>query len=211
MLPEFWRSETTASGSERLIYAVRGGRAFLPLLVLGAGLIGAGVWGAGALGWGADLTVAGWVLFIVAPGGAVLAGVYVLDVLFWRQHSYTFDASMLRVAERSLFFRRESEIARSLVRGVELAYTPPREDAATGDPGRWATLLEYQRPDGESATLALTGMGSEEEAHWLGPLLADWAQVKLARGFGAAVADEADPEELPGSKPRKARKQTAKK
>jgi len=59
--------------------------------------------------------------------------------------------------------------------------------------------VNYRAIEGGVASLALTGRGSEEESEWLGPLLARWARAPLARGFGASVADEADPAELPRS------------
>lgn len=202
-LPKYWHREAMPSGGERLVYAVRGGRAFGVLLPLALALLAAGVWGARWLGWGADLTTAGWIFFILGPGGAVLAGVYVLDVLFWRQTRYTLDEGMIDAQVRSVFLRRRTQIARAMITGVEQAYTPPKNNAARGDPGIWAVLVNYRPLEGGTGSLAMDGLGSEEESRWLGPLLATWARVPLARGFGASVADEADPAELPPEKIRK--------
>ncbi len=198
-LPRYWRQQATPSGGTRLVYAVRGGAALWVLLALALMLFAASIASARWLGWGADLTVAGWLLFILLPGGAALAGVYVLDVLFWRQTQYTLDEGTIDVRVRSLFHGHGTQIARAMVTGVEQAYTPPAQDAATGDPGTWAVLVNYRAIKGHAASLALVGMGSEEESEWLGPLLAQWAKAPLARGFGASVADEANPAELPRS------------
>jgi hypothetical protein len=144
-----------------------------------------------------DLTIPGYVLLLVVPGGGLLFGLRCLDVALRARTDYTLGLRGLAVRQQSLFGGKAVEILRQAIASVFQRYTPPDSSAPTSSPGTWTTFVSYR--EGKSAKtkdLALDGLGTPDEARWLGPLLANWAGVTLGRGFDASN-DEADAAELP--------------
>lgn len=83
----------------------------------------------------------------------------------------------------------------SVITGIAQQYSPPGRDSSTRNPGTWATILSYRDKMKTGCELAFDGMGSPEEARWLGPWVASWAGISLKRGHATAF-EEADPQEL---------------
>lgn len=194
--PRFWTHSPDGAGRVQLAYAVRGGAVHAVLVAVGALLVAGGCAAAFWLvrGWG--LTAAGWVFLVLAPGGAVLAGVYVLDRMLWMRIEYALGDGVLGAHRVSFFGNARTDIPRSAILGIAQRYSPPHKDAPSGDPGTWTTFVEWRTPEGERRDLAIDGLHSAEERRWLGPLLADWAQVPLTRGHAAGF-EEAPASELP--------------
>lgn len=195
--PQFWTRKPDSQGGERLSYAVRGGAPQAVLMGLGVALVAAGLAGAFWLTWGGGLTVAGWIFLVLVPGGAVLAGAYVLDRALLARTDYVLGNGMIAVQYVSLFGARRLEIPRSLILGLVQQYTPPGQGASAANQGDWVTLVEWRTPEGQRKDLAFEGLHTDQERRWLGPLLAEWARMPIRRGFSAS-AEEADPAELPG-------------
>lgn len=195
--PQFWTREPDSQGGERLSYAVRGGVPQAVLMGLGGALVAAGLAGAFWLTWGGGLTVAGWIFLVLVPGGAVLAGAYVLDRALLARTDYVLGNGMIAVQYVSFFGARRLEIPRSLILGLVQQYTPPGQGASAANQGDWVTLVEWRTPEGQRKDLAFEGLHTDQERRWLGPLLAEWARMPIRRGFSAS-AEEADPAELPG-------------
>ena len=195
-LPRFWTHSTDGAGGEQLAYAVRGGVAHAALVALGVLLLAGGCAAAIWLMRGGGLTAAGWVFLVLAPGGTALAGVYVLDRMLFARVEYTLGNGVFSVRRVSVFGHERTDIPRSSILGVAQHYTPPGNDAPSDDPGTWVTFVEWRTPEGERRDLAIDGLKSVEERRWLGPLLAEWAQVPLTRGHAAAF-EEAPASELP--------------
>ncbi len=195
--PLYWTREADGQGGERLCYAVRGGALRGVLIAAGLALVVAGLGGAVWLAWGGGLTLVGWIFLVLVPGGAALAGVYVLDRMLWARAEYVLGQGMIAVRKVSVFGTQSLEIPRSLILGVAQQHTPPGPSAPRGSPGDWVTFVEWRTPEGQRKDLAFEGLHSPQERHWLGPLLAGWAGVPLRSGFSAS-AEEADPAELPG-------------
>ena len=196
-LPRFWTSEADGQGGMRLCYAVRGGALRWAFIVVGIVLVAAGLGGAFWLAWGGGLTIAGWILLVLAPGGAILAGVYVLDRMLWARSEYVLGQGMIAARKVSIFGIRSQEIPRSLILGIGQQYTPPGNSAPAGRDGDWVTFVKWRTPEGKREDFVFDGLHSPQERRWLGPLLAEWAGVPLQRGFSAS-AEEAAPAELPG-------------
>ena len=181
----------------QLTYAMRGARQWVAAAIGGAFLCG----GLYAIYWllalgGGELTIAGYI-FLLVPGGAAAFGVYALDIGLTARTTYVLGARTLTHARESVFQRKRDEIARGTVTHISQQYSPPGEDAPSGDPGNWTTFVNYKLPgEKKERDLPIDGLSSEAEARWLGPLLAEWAGVKLKRGHGPAF-EEADPAELP--------------
>jgi hypothetical protein len=97
----------------------------------------------------------------------------------------------------SLFGDKRHEIMRADIVGIRQYYTPPKSSSPSGAKGDWTTFIAY-RPTGASMEdeWPLDGDGTVDEARWLGPLLARWANVPLKRAHGTSF-EEADPSELP--------------
>lgn len=195
--PEFWSKAPGLGGGTVLTYAVRRGPKVLALIALGAAAVL--YCGSVIFRWvtEGDLTVAGWLFLLIVPGGGLVFGLRCLDVALRARTDYTLGLHGLAARQQSLFGSKAVEIPRQAVASVFQQYTPPDSSAPSSSPGTWATIVSYR--EGKSATsknMALDGLGTPEEARWLGPLLADWASVTLGRGFDASN-DEADPAELP--------------
>jgi hypothetical protein len=194
--PQYWTQAISGEGGTLLTYAVRGGAGQSAVTALGiAFLLG----GAYALYWllaGEGLTVAGALLLLV-PAGALLFGVYCLDVTLLARTEHLLGSHGLSVRRISLFGATRTDIPRRAVVAIRQHYSPPGPSAATGAPGDWVTFVAC-RPDAQDKTgaHAMGGLHTAAEARWLGPLLADWAGVPLERGFAAGF-EEADPAELP--------------
>jgi hypothetical protein len=195
--PRFWTHEPDGRGGQRLAYAVREGGWRWFSVVLGVALLAGGVrvvvWFVPSLASLADLTLAGWALLGVGAGGALLAGVYVLDAVLWARVEYGLGPGALTERRVSIFGTRTQEIPRSLMLGIAQQYTPPR----SGGQGDWVTFIEWRDRQGRRQDFAFDGMCTPQERQWLGRLLADWTQLPLRSGFSASVEDEADPAELP--------------
>lgn len=193
---QFWAREPDSQGGERLSYAVRGGSSQAVLMGLGMALVAAGLAGALWLARGGGLTVAGWILLVLVPGGAILGGAYLLDRALWARTDYVLGNGMIAVRHVSLFGTRRLEIPRSLILGLVQQYTPPGHSAPAGSEGDWVTLVEWRTPEGQHKGLVFDGLHTDQERRWLGPLLAEWTRMPIRRGFSAS-AEEADPAELP--------------
>lgn len=195
--PRCWTCTADGVGGLRLCFAVRGGAAQAVLLVLGLALVAGGLWGGWALMRGeGEWTPFGWALLVAAPGGVLLAGVYVLDRALWARTEYVLAQGVFSERQTSLFARRRTDVARSLIVEISQEYTPPGSGKPAGTPGTWVTFVQWCEPGAELRSLALDGLHTQQERRWLGPLLRDWAGVPLRRGYGAS-AEEADPAEFP--------------
>lgn len=197
-LPEYWSRAADGAGRTVLSHAVRGGKAMPLLTGLGIVCLGGALWGAYGLVAGGDLTIAGWILVLLVPGGVAAFGAHCLNIVFLARTDYLLGGHGLIARNFSLWGSGQAdEIPRASVVAVTQRYTPPGESSPTGAPGTWTTFLVWQGKNGHRDEFALAGIGSAAEARWLGPMLAAWAGVPLKRGYGEGL-DEADPEELPG-------------
>lgn len=186
-----------AAGHTVLTYAVRGGRAGALLVALGAASVVAGAWGINWMLSGGGVTPAGLVFVVLVPGGLMAFGAHCLDTALWARREYVLSSLGLVAKRHSLRGSKLTmEIGRAAVTGVAQRYTPPGPSSPSGSPGTWTTFVVWQGGNGRMEEFALDGLGSPDEARWLGPLLAKWAGKPLTRGHGAAF-DEADPAELP--------------
>jgi hypothetical protein len=194
--PIFWSVDASSADGVLLTYAIRGGASRWALLSIGGALLLGGLYSLYWLVAGGDLTVAGYV-FLLVPAGVVLAGVYVLDIALLARTTYFLGGEKFVQLRHSLFGQKSLVIPRRSVQAVTQHYSPPGPSAPSGAEGDWTTFLAYQESGVKKPNeVALEGMRTPEEARWLGPLLAHWAQVPLDRGFGTEF-DEADPAELP--------------
>jgi hypothetical protein len=195
--PPCWTAERDLSGGTRLTFAVRGGARQWVLVVLGLGLALLGLWGMQwllAAGEG-ELTVAGWI-FLLVPAAVAAAGAYVLDIALYARTEYFLEVHGFTARRRSLFQNRSTTVPGGAIECIRQHYSPPGPSAPNGDPGSWTTFVSH-RADGKPVDLALDGLHTPAEAAWLGPLLAQWSDKPLRRGFGPAF-DEADAAGLPG-------------
>ncbi len=194
--PPYWISEPDGSGGIRLCFAIRSGGWNAALVAAGAAIVLTGLWGMHWLTDGGGLTVAGWVFLFLVPGGAVLFGVHVLGRMLWAQTEYVLSRDALTENRRSVWGSRSTTIARQRIAAITQNYTPPRKSEPHGSDGTWVTFIDWSEPGARQHDLALDGLGTVAEKQWLGPLLAEWAQVPLKRGFSDGF-EEADPAELP--------------
>lgn len=195
--PRHWTRSISGEGGDLLTYAVRGGGGHTFLLALGATCLLGGAWAAYWLLSEGELTVAGAIFVLLLPGGAMLFGVHSLNIALWLRHEYLLGRYAFTARAYSLFGDKRTEIARDTITGISQYYTPPKASSPTGAKGEWTTFVAYRLAgDGKPGDFALDGADTEEEARWLGPLLAEWAAVPLKRAHGAAYL-EADPDELP--------------
>lgn len=195
--PEFWTQSASGTGGTLLTYAVRGGKARIVLGALGWISLLSGAWFAYWMLSEGEITVAGAILLLLVSGSLVAFGAHCLDIVFRARTEYVMNSHGLIATRYCLWGNKRTEIARSAVLGVAQHYSPPGPSSPSGSPGTWATVVGYRSTKrGRDDELALDGQGSPEEARWLGPLLAKWADKPLRRGFGAEF-DEADPADLP--------------
>jgi hypothetical protein len=195
--PQHWTRTISGEGGDELIYAVRNGSGHLFLVALGMACLLGGAWTIYWLATESELTVAGYIFILLVPGGAMLFGVYSLNIALWLRHGYILGQYAFSARSYSLFGDKRQEISRQSIQGIRQSYSPPEESEATGAPGHWVTFVSYIRADnGKPDDFAVDGMRTKAEAQWLGPILSHWANVPLQRGFGAAFED-ADPTELP--------------
>lgn len=194
--PQFWSMEPDGSGGVRLGFAVRGGLLHTGLVVVSLAFVLGGLWGMYWLVDGGGLTIAGWVFLVLVPGGAVLCGVYGLDRMLWAQTEYVLGHDALNAYRRSVWGAQSTAIARQQIAAIAQYYTPPGDSEAQGSEGTWVTCVVWCGPSGDTHEFVLEGLNTVTEKRWLGPLLAEWAQVPLKRGFSGGL-EEADPAELP--------------
>lgn len=195
--PQYWSRTISGEGCDVLTYAIREGAGYFVLLALGAALL---LGGGCAVYWmtsEGELTVAGIIFLLLAPGGVMLSGVYCLNAALWRRCEYLLGQIAFEARHCSLFGDKHLEIPRHAIEAISQAYAPPKQSAPTGAQGDWVTFVAYRNAaSGKLDEYALDGMHSKEEARWLGHILSKWAKVPLKRGFGAEF-EEADPGELP--------------
>lgn len=196
-MPPFWALATDAAGSKVLCHAVRGGKAGAVLGALGVASVAAGAWGACWLLSGGGLTVAGAVFAVLVPGAFLAFGAHCLDTAFWSRQEYVLGRDGLLARRRSIRSNgARAKIPRKAIMEIAQRYSPPGPSSPTGSPGTWTTFVAWRSPRGATKELALVGMGSPEEARWLGSILAKWSGAPLRRGHGAGL-EEADRGELP--------------
>lgn len=196
-LPPFWALATDAAGGKVLSYAVRGGKAGAVLGALGVASIALGAWGAYWLLSGGGVTVAGAVFAVLVPGAFLAFGAHCLDTAFWARQEYALGRDGLLARRRSLRGSgATAQIPRRAITEIAQRYSPPGPSSPAGSPGTWATFVTWRSPRGATEQLPLVGVGSPEEARWLGSILAKWSEAPLKRSFGAGL-EEADPGELP--------------
>ncbi len=189
--PAFWRIVTDPSGSALVSYVPRGGKGVAAVTALGVGCLLGAVWFAGTI-LGPEATIAGWILVLIVSGSVGAFGLHCLQRTLYERHDYRLGSASLLASHRSLWSgTRSVEIPRAEIIQILQQYAPPKRGAARGDPGSWVTFVSRKGSD-----FALSGMATEAEARWLGPLFAQWAEVPLKRTQGAAF-EEADPGELP--------------
>ena len=196
-LPCYWSQSMGGEGGTLLTYAVRGGRRQSAVKALGVLLVLAGAW---AIYWllsgGDDLTLAGAVLLIV-PAGVTLLGVHCLDITLRAHTEILIGRHSLSIRRHALFGASVTDIPRRDIVEIAQQYSPPATNAGLISPGEWVTIVAFQQTTGGQATeQAIDGLHTSEEARWLGPLLANWAEVPLRRGFGAGL-EEAEGENMP--------------
>ncbi len=194
-IPAFWSQSTDGADGSVLTYAVRGGKAQIWLTLLGVLAVAGGAWGAYWL-LGGELTVAGLIFILLVPGGLVAFGIHCLDISWFARTQYTFTSDGLVARRHSAWRNKSSEVIRSNITGIAQHYSPPGSNNSSRNPGTWATILSYRDKMNTGRELAFDGMGSPEEARWLGPWVANWAGISLKRTHASAFV-EADPQELP--------------
>jgi hypothetical protein len=195
--PRYWTRGISGEGGEIISYAVRSGRGYAFLLGLGTVFVLGGAWAMYWLATGGELTIGGLVLILLLPGGAMLFGVYSLNIALWLRHDYLLGRHAFAARSYSLFGDKRLEIPRQAITGISQAYSPPSQGSATGTRGDWVTFVTYRKAEtGKTDDYPIDGQHTPEEARWLGALLSGWAGVPLQRGFGAANV-EADPDDLP--------------
>jgi hypothetical protein len=195
-MPPHWTRDISGEGGERLTYAVRAGGGHAFLVALGALCVLGGAWAAFWLLTEGELTVAGVIFLVLIPGGAMLFGVYALNIALWLRHDYLLGRYALAARTYSLFGDKRHEIARADIVGIRQYHTPPKHSSPSGATGDWTTFVAYRPAGGKEQEWPLQGADTEAEARWLGPRLAKWANVPLKRAHGAGF-EEADPAELP--------------
>lgn len=196
--PSYWSVAPTPGGGTCLTYALRGGDRQAALTALGIAFVLGGAYASYRLLAGEDLSIAG-ALLLLLPAGALLFGVYCLDVTQLARTDHRFSSQGLSVRRHSLFGASRTDIPRRAVAEVVQRYAPPHPDAAQPAHGDWVTFLVCRLEadsDAERSEHAMGGLHTEAEARWLGPLLATWAGVPLRRGFAAGF-EETDAAELP--------------
>lgn len=195
--PQYWSMAISGEGGNILTYAVRSGGGYLFLLALGAICLLGGMWAMVWLTSESELTVAGIIFLLLVPGGAMLFGIYCLNIALWLRSEYLLGQFAFVARHFSLFGDKRLEIPRQAIEAISQSYSPPNQSAPTGAPGTWATFVVYRNAGkGKLDDYALDGQDSKEEALWLGQILSKWANVPLKRGFGTEF-EEADPNELP--------------
>jgi hypothetical protein len=194
--PSCWSVDRTETGVMRLTFAVRGGIKQYVLVALGAALLLAGCYAIYWLLAGGELTVAGFV-FLLAPAGVALFGVYVLDIALLARTTYILESGLFAWRRHSLFGDKSLEIPRQQIKGLSQHYSPPGPSQPQGHPGSWTTFISYEIVGSRKPRdLAIDGLSTPEEARWLGALLTQWSGLWLQRGFAASYV-EADGAELP--------------
>jgi hypothetical protein len=193
--PQFWAESADAAGTV-LTYAVRGGKSFYLLIALGAAavLFCASV----LLRWltAGDLTGAGFV-FLLLPVAGIVFGAHCLDVALRAKTEYVLGSAELDYRRHALFGARPMRISRASIVEIFQQWTPPGQSAPSGSPGTWATLIRYHAEASKKPKeFAFDGLGTPEEARWLGPLLTRWADAPLRKDV-AASAVEGGPDDLP--------------
>jgi hypothetical protein len=193
--PQFWTASTEAAGTV-LTYAVRGGRSFYFLIVAGA--VAVACCASVLVRWltQGELTGAGFV-FLLLPVAGIAFGAHCLDLALRAQSEYVLEGDALAFSRRALFGARSQRIPRAAIVEISQQWTPPGPSAPSSSPGTWATLVSF-RTDGtkRQQELALDGMGTPQEAGWLGPLLAAWAKAPLRKGVGVSAVEAGD-DDLP--------------
>lgn len=193
--PRYWTRTMGNEGGEVLSYAVRGGRAQWAVSALGLGCILVALWGAAWLLADGGLTVAGILFLLLVPGGTLLFGIYCLNIAHWARQDYLLDRHGLSARYHALFGGRRQDIPRQAITAIRQHYTPPGESASSRHPGDWVTFVSHRDAvSGKNRDFALAGMHTPEEARWLGPVLARWADVPLNRNLAEGY-EEADPAE----------------
>lgn len=114
--PDHWICQADGSGGLLLRYAVRSGGWHGALVAGGAALVVAGLW---AIRWmftgEGELTPIGWVFTALVPGGAVLAGIYVLHCMLWARTDYVLTADTFSERRRFLRGMRRTDVPRSAI------------------------------------------------------------------------------------------------
>lgn len=196
-IPPFWTRATETAGREVLTYAVRGGRAGAVLGTLGLASVAGGAWGAYWMLSGGGLTAAGMLFTVLVPGAFLAFGAHCLDTAIWARQEYALDRDGLVARRRSIRGSgTTTRVPRKAIKEIAQRHSPPGRSSPTGSPGTWTTFVAWRDPRGAVVELPMVGMGTPEEARWLGSLLSNWAQAPLTRGHGAGF-EEADPGDLP--------------
>jgi hypothetical protein len=196
-IPAYWTSSKDSRGETTLTYAVRGGMAQVMLAILGATAVSCGIYFTVYIIGGGGVTIAGIVVTIVIGGPLLAFGAHCLDIVFLARTEYLLRRADFIACHSSMWGKKRTEIQRSAITGVAQHYSPPGKSSPTGAPGTWTTFIVSRKKVGKGIDeFPLDGQGSVEEARWLGPLLAEWAEAPITRGFGGGF-EEADEKELP--------------
>jgi hypothetical protein len=189
----------TKDGTE-LTFAIRRGQYYIFTILVGvACLLFFGYWlVVFTKGWIIDreeILIGGVIFYLVMLGG-FLFGVYTLDRMLHASSRYVLGENRFIASYNSLFKRSRTEIDRKLIVEVLRLYTPPKNPKLDG---RYQIVVAYRQPNAQRGEFALEDY-SEEAAAWAGPLIAQWADVKMKRdyapGFEEADADEDAPDHV---------------
>ena len=178
-VPLNWKRDVV--GAETVLtFAARGGKGYLPSLLLGTACVLFFGYGAASFlkGWlinREEVLPAGVILFLILLGGFIF-GLYVFDRLFYAATEYRMSTDQLRIVVKSFF-----NFSRKQIKHAEIAYvlqlsTPPK---VRGMDDTWRTLIFYGEKS-HPKSIALEGSTSAE-CEWLAPILAQWAGVPCQR------------------------------
>lgn len=192
-VPVNWSMQTTQDGTE-LTFAIRGGPYYIFTILVGAAcVLFFGYWlFIFTKGWvidGEEILIGGVFFYLVMLGGFVF-GVYTLDRMFIAASHYLLGANHFAATYSSLLKRSRTEIERRQITEVLRLYTPPKD---AGLDGSYRIIIVYRKPNMERGEFALEDY-SKAAAEWAGPLIAQWADVKIKRDFSGGY-EEADADE----------------
>ena len=190
--PRYWTRRISPAGPE-LVFAVRGGKGYYLVWALGLGCLAVFGYGAWYIleGWLIDPSgiMVGGVFFLVIMLGGMAFGLYTVSRLLGST-IYLLAPDRMRVTSGFPRSRVTFEVERARIRGILQNYTPPKD---AGLDGTWRILLSYADPKGKTRDFSFEGW-TAEEAHWLAPIVSEWANVPLKSDMSAEF-DEAPEEE----------------